>query len=92
MSDSRVPGGRRWLLVAVFAAVVFVMVRAANTPQGASTPRREVPPPRPPRQRPPSRPYEPADYASQVLSLRPAGRRQCPVGDGDPLQRGVQAP
>ncbi|MFF0226794.1 lytic transglycosylase domain-containing protein [Streptomyces sp. NPDC004629] len=38
MSDSRAPRRRRWLPVLVFAFAVYVIVRAANTPQGDTPP------------------------------------------------------
>ncbi|MGW3955880.1 lytic transglycosylase domain-containing protein [Streptomyces sp. NPDC004752] len=75
MSDSRVPRRWRWLPVLVFALAVYVIVRAANTPQG------DAPPPAgssaTPSPEPTGRPsatasaaaassYDPADYAPQV--------------------------
>ncbi|MEU9291766.1 hypothetical protein AB0D57_45955 [Streptomyces sp. NPDC048275] len=38
MSDSPAPWRRRWLAVVVFVLVLYVLVRAANTPQGDSPP------------------------------------------------------
>ncbi|MFF4754344.1 lytic transglycosylase domain-containing protein [Streptomyces sp. NPDC002514] len=81
MSDARGPRRLRWLLpVVVFALAVYVIVRAANTPQGDASQGDPPPSPGPSvsssvtqagRPTAPESPvaastYDPADYASQV--------------------------
>ncbi|MER6572284.1 lytic transglycosylase domain-containing protein [Streptomyces sp. NPDC001093] len=82
MTESGAPKRRRWLLVLVFALVVYVIVRAAHTPQGD-------PPPHGKASASPSTPsagstapslssatssYDPADYAASVRTrARQAG-------------------
>ncbi|WP_406129506.1 lytic transglycosylase domain-containing protein [Streptomyces sp. NBC_00989] len=74
MSDSRAPRRRWWLPAVVFALALYVIVRAANTPQG------DTPPPASASTSAPTRSadsasasasaasssYDPADYVSQV--------------------------
>ncbi|MEW2299255.1 lytic transglycosylase domain-containing protein [Streptomyces sp. NPDC006655] len=81
MSDSRASTRRRWLVVAVLALAAYIIVRAAHTPQGDSTPPagHATPGASPSAAAtasssatsspasPPS-PYDPADYAPQVRS------------------------
>ncbi|MER6531096.1 lytic transglycosylase domain-containing protein [Streptomyces sp. NPDC001508] len=75
MSDSRAPRHWRWLPVLVFALAVYVIVRAANTPQGDTPPpaRSSASPSRastgvPSATASPAAAssYDPADYARQV--------------------------
>ncbi|MGW2716570.1 lytic transglycosylase domain-containing protein [Streptomyces sp. NPDC001492] len=72
MSESQAPKRRRWLPVVVFALALYVIVRAAGTPQGDARP-----PPRASATTPaaPAAPstsavsassYDPADYASRI--------------------------
>ncbi|WP_433453629.1 transglycosylase SLT domain-containing protein [Streptomyces sp. CA-142005] len=84
MSDSRAPRRMRWLPFMVFALALYVIVRAAGTPQGDATPPQakasrsgrtpsagsSVPSP----STTPASSYDPADYASQVRTrARQAG-------------------
>ncbi|MFJ3307287.1 lytic transglycosylase domain-containing protein [Streptomyces sp. NPDC086549] len=75
MSESRTPKRRRWLVVPVFALVLYVIVRAAGTPQGDTSPpsKASTSPPVPSARSSALSPspttassYDPADYASQV--------------------------
>lgn len=72
MSESKTPKRRRWLPVVVFALALYVIVRAAGTPQGDAQPRARASVSPPAATSAPSTSpttassYDPADYASQV--------------------------
>ncbi|OLZ61288.1 hypothetical protein AV521_43970 [Streptomyces sp. IMTB 2501] len=77
MAQTRAPKRRRWLAVLVFALVVYVIVRAADTPQDDPPPhgKASASPPSPsagssapssPSPTAASSSYDPADYATQV--------------------------
>ncbi|MFE9454350.1 lytic transglycosylase domain-containing protein [Streptomyces sp. NPDC006739] len=76
MSESRAPRRMRWLPLAVFALVLYVVIRAAGSPQGdATSPPVKASSSRPTPSAGSSAPspaatavssYDPADYASQV--------------------------
>ena len=74
MSESRAGGYRRLFLVVVFALAVYVLVRAAHTPQGHSPPPAGKTLPTPtasagsptPSASPSPASYDPATYAGQV--------------------------
>ncbi|WP_369390583.1 lytic transglycosylase domain-containing protein [Streptomyces sp. CG1] len=79
MADTRAPKRRRWLAVLVFALVVYVIVRAADTSQSDPPPhgKASASPPSPSAGSPAPSPssstsssssssYDPADYATQV--------------------------
>ena len=77
MSDTGPRRRWRWLSVLVFAVALYVMVRAADTPQGdkppppkaSVTPRTPSPGSSAPSPTPPAdSSYDPADHASQVLT------------------------
>ncbi|MEV6947243.1 transglycosylase SLT domain-containing protein [Streptomyces sp. NPDC051172] len=72
MAKSQAPKRWRWLPVVVFALALYVIVRAAGTPQGDTRPRARasVSTPAataaPPTSATTASSYDPADYASQV--------------------------
>ncbi|ANP48548.1 hypothetical protein J2Z21_009198 [Streptomyces griseochromogenes] len=77
MSDSGARRRWRWLSVLVFAVALYVIVRAADTPQGdkpppakaSASPRTPSPGSAAPSPSPPAdSSYDPADYSSQVLT------------------------
>ncbi|GHI06024.1 hypothetical protein AQI88_28180 [Streptomyces cellostaticus] len=77
MSDSGARRRWRWLSVLVFAVALYVIVRAADTPQGdepppaktSASPRTPSPGSSAPSPTPPAdSSYDPADYSSQVLT------------------------
>ncbi|OIJ98439.1 hypothetical protein [Streptomyces colonosanans] len=71
MAEARTRRSWRWPTVAIFALALYVIVRAANSPQASAPPTPGAPPsasasPTGPSASPTSSVYDPADYASQA--------------------------